>query len=163
MRRHFVGISLGRIRCAVASFVLAASLGAASDAGAATASGLAVTVFKSPYCGCCANWVAYLRDQGFDVEVHDKEELDTIKNMAGVPDELRSCHTATIDGFVIEGHVPVEQIQRLLSERPEVRGLAVPGMPVGSPGMEGHGSEGYSVYGFGGDEDGEIFAFVPAR
>ena len=95
-----------------------------------------IDVVKSPYCGCCAQWVEYLRANGFTVRVTDSEDLDAAARAQGVPDALRSCHTATVDGYAIEGHVPAEDIRRLLRERPQVAGLAVPGMPVGSPGME---------------------------
>ena len=102
----------------------------------AQATAQTIDVVKSPYCGCCAQWVEYLRANGFTVRVTDSEDLDAAARAQGVPDALRSCHTATVDGYAIEGHVPAEDIRRLLRERPQVAGLAVPGMPVGSPGME---------------------------
>lgn len=95
-----------------------------------------VKVHKSAYCGCCANWVEHLRKEGFEVEVHETEELARVKSELGVPTELESCHTAEVEGYVVEGHVPADVIARLLTERPDVRGIAVPGMPAGSPGME---------------------------
>ena len=95
-----------------------------------------IEVVKSPYCGCCTHWVDYLRRAGFDVRVVDTEDVSPTARRLGVPDDLRSCHTATIEGYAIEGHVPVEDIRRLLAERPDAAGLAVPGMPIGSPGME---------------------------
>ena len=105
-----------------------------------------IDVVKSPYCGCCAQWVEYLRANGFTVRVTDSEDLDAAARAQGVPDALRSCHTATVDGYAIEGHVPAEDIRRLLRERPQVAGLAVPGMPVGSPGMEqGNRRQTYNV------------------
>lgn len=93
-------------------------------------------VFRSPDCGCCGAWVAHLEDHGFAVDVIMTEDLEAVKDRNGVPASLRSCHTGLIDGYVIEGHVPATDIQRLLDERPEAGGIAVPGMPVGSPGME---------------------------
>lgn len=98
----------------------------------------ALTVVKSPTCGCCAAWVRHMRDAGFAVEVFDvgPDELEGYKRMAGLPGRLWSCHTARIDGYVIEGHVPAGDVKRLLAERPDALGLAVPGMPAGSPGME---------------------------
>lgn len=96
-----------------------------------------VTVYKSPTCGCCGEWVKHLRSNGFKVEAHDVADLDPIKQKLGVRPELASCHTATVGGYTIEGHVPAADIKRLLAERPKkAKGLAVPGMPIGSPGME---------------------------
>jgi hypothetical protein len=95
-----------------------------------------VTVYKSPTCGCCKEWVKHLQANGFSVTTHDVTDIIPYKTANGVPAALGSCHTAKVGGYVIEGHVPASDIKRLLKERPPVRGLAVPGMPVGSPGME---------------------------
>ncbi len=95
-----------------------------------------ITVHKSPDCGCCGVWVEHVRAAGFPVRVNDTEDMLAIKQRLGIPDEMLSCHSAEVDGYVVEGHVPVADIQRLLSERPAARGLVLPGMPVGSPGME---------------------------
>ncbi|NJP05919.1 MAG: DUF411 domain-containing protein [Chloroflexaceae bacterium] len=95
-----------------------------------------VLVYKSPTCGCCSDWVEYLEEHGYTVTVEEVTDLVAIKQQYHVPPDMGSCHTALIDGYVIEGHVPVEDIERLLSERPDVLGIAVPGMPPGSPGME---------------------------
>ena len=95
-----------------------------------------MTVWRSPSCGCCGSWVDRIRTAGFKVTVESVDDLDNIKRLAGVRDELISCHTARIGGYTIEGHVPAADIRRLLAERPDVQGLAVPGMPIGSPGME---------------------------
>ncbi|MEJ2153548.1 MAG: DUF411 domain-containing protein [Gemmatimonadota bacterium] len=95
-----------------------------------------VKVYKPTFCGCCANWVEHLQAAGFDVEVQETDELERVKSELGVPPDLQSCHTAEVEGYVIEGHVPAEAITQLLTERPEIRGIAVPGMPAGSPGME---------------------------
>jgi hypothetical protein len=108
-----------------------------------------VTVWKSPTCGCCAGWVDHLRESGFAVEVVNVENLAPIKAEHGVGTSLQSCHTARVDGYTIEGHVPAEDIRRLLERRPAVAGLAVPGMPIGSPGMEaGDVRERYDVLTF---------------
>jgi hypothetical protein len=117
------------------TFILAplALLACAAQATAAT-----IEVVKSPYCGCCTQWVEHLRANGFTVRVTETEDLEPVAHRLGVPDGLRSCHTASVEGYAIEGHVPAADIQRLLRERPQAAGLAVPGMPVGSPGME-HG------------------------
>ncbi|MBT6274664.1 MAG: DUF411 domain-containing protein [Chromatiales bacterium] len=116
-----------------------------------------MTVYKSPSCGCCAKWVDYLRDNGFRVEVVDEENLATVKKYYGVHPRLASCHTAEIDGYVIEGHVPVNDIHRLLTERPDVVGLTAPGMPQFSPGMRSLVPRGYDVLSF--DQDGRIMLY----
>ena len=93
-------------------------------------------VYKSPLCGCCGAWVDHMRNAGFRAVVTDITDLRPIKNKFGVVPELRACHSAVIDGYVIEGHVPSREVMRLLKDRPKAIGLAVPGMPIGSPGME---------------------------
>lgn len=95
-----------------------------------------VQVHKSAYCGCCGAWVDHMRESGFQVEVNETEELEPIRQRLGVPYAKGSCHTAEVDGYVVEGHVPAEDVKRLLSQRPSARGLVLPGMPIGSPGME---------------------------
>lgn len=119
-----------------------------------------VTVYKSPTCGCCAEWVAHLRRHGFRVKVEDVADLQPIKARYGVPAPLQSCHTGLVDGYVVEGHVPADLIERLLRERPLVVGLAVPGMPVGSPGMEvpGARADRYQVVTF--DRSGRTGVFA---
>lgn len=95
-----------------------------------------IVVYKSPTCGCCADWVDHLEAEGFTVDVHDRTDMNSVKSLLGVPAQLASCHTATVGDFVIEGHVAATEIKRLLAEKPTALGLAVPGMPIGSPGME---------------------------
>jgi hypothetical protein len=95
-----------------------------------------VQVYKSPTCGCCANWVKHLQQHGFRTQVTETDDVAAIKAQHRIPARAQSCHTAVVDGYVIEGHVPAGDVQRLLKERPAVTGLAVPGMPIGSPGME---------------------------
>ena len=95
-----------------------------------------VTVYKVSTCGCCTKWVDHLKANGFQVTVHDVESTDEYSERYGVPKAARSCHIAYVDGYAVEGHVPAADIQRLLKERPKAKGLAVPGMPVGSPGMD---------------------------
>jgi hypothetical protein len=94
-----------------------------------------VVVSKSPSCGCCGQWVEHMRAAGFTLEVHNMANMNPVKERVGVPPGKGSCHTAEVAGYFIEGHVPAEDVQRLLAERPAARGLAVPGMPMGSPGM----------------------------
>lgn len=110
-----------------------------------TAAGADVIVYKHPQCGCCAAWVRHMEQAGFDVSVRDEIDPEERWTQHGIPEELGSCHTATVGGYVIEGHVPAEDVYRLLEERPDVRGLAVPGMPVGSPGMEGPNPQPFEV------------------
>lgn len=117
-----------------------------------------IEVYKSSTCGCCAKWVAHLEEHGFAVKATDVPNIDRVKEVVGVPEELTSCHTAIVDGYVIEGHVPAEDVRRLLADRPPIAGLAVPGMPFGSPGMEGPNPEPYDVIGF--DEDGKLTRFA---
>lgn len=96
----------------------------------------AIVVHRSASCGCCGGWVDHLRAAGFEVTVNMNEDLQPIADRLGIPDGLRSCHTGEIGGYFVEGHVPPSDIERLLIERPDARGVAVPGMPLGSPGME---------------------------
>jgi hypothetical protein len=117
-----------------------------------------VTVYKSPTCGCCKEWVKHLEANGFKVQARDVADVTPLKAKHGVSPELGSCHTALVDGYVIEGHVPAADVRRLLKERPAVKGLAVPGMPVGSPGMEGPYKEPYSVLTF--DEAGRTTVYA---
>ena len=133
-----------------------AGLATASSALADTHAGQ-VEVYKSPWCGCCAAWIDHLERNGYSAMVHEVEDLSAIKQMAGVPQALRSCHTAMIDGYVVEGHVPASAIDRLLAERPEIHGLSVPGMPQGSPGMEGPNPIPFTVYSIGSDLEAEPF------
>ena len=106
-----------------------------------------VTVYKSPTCGCCAEWVTYMEANGFTVETVDVNDISAVKAQYGIPDSLSSCHTAVVGGYVVEGHVPASDVHRLLREQPEAGGLAVPGMPIGSPGMEvpGQPNQPYAV------------------
>ena len=94
-----------------------------------------ITVYKTPSCGCCVKWVEYLQKEGFEVKSVNRDDLAPIKQRAGVPPAMSSCHTALVDGYVVEGHVPAQAIRKLLQERPNTLGLAVPGMPANSPGM----------------------------
>lgn len=122
-----------------------------------------VTVYKSAFCGCCSEWNEYLQETGFTVLVEEVDNLGEIKEEYKVPSELQSCHTAIVDGYVIEGHVPAGEIERLLSERPDIIGIAVPGMPPGSPGMETEGVEDvpYDVIAFDASGSAEVFASYP--
>ncbi|MEP7085907.1 MAG: DUF411 domain-containing protein [Gemmatimonadota bacterium] len=107
-----------------------------------------VTVYKDPSCGCCRDWVTHMEKSGFTVTAHDDRDMDALKDHYGVPSGVRSCHTALVGSYVIEGHVPAADVDRLLKEQPKVAGLAVPGMVMGSPGMEGGMSRPYTVVAF---------------
>ncbi|MBT8117560.1 MAG: DUF411 domain-containing protein [Gammaproteobacteria bacterium] len=125
----------------------------------AEADGLeSITVYKSPTCGCCSKWVRHLQENGFAVEAIDRNDMNAVKLKSGIPRQLASCHTAIIDGYVIEGHVPAADIRRLLKDRPAVAGLTVPRMPMGSPGMEGPRQDSYEVMTFTKTGDTTIFS-----
>jgi hypothetical protein len=123
----------------------------------------AMRVHRDPSCGCCEAWVAHVRKAGFDARIEVTDDIDAVKSRLGVPAALASCHTAEIDGYLLEGHVPAEIVTRLLAERPAIRGLAVPGMPIGSPGMEtpGMAPEPFRVIAFAGDGRMSVFADFP--
>ncbi len=105
-------------------------------ASAAVAAGPVLDVYKSPTCGCCNLWIDHMKTNGFDVRAHDTDDVVEHKYRLGVPPGHGSCHTAEVNGYLIEGHVPAREIKRMLKEKPKARGLVVPGMPKGSPGME---------------------------
>ena len=124
-----------------------------------TAPGPTMTIYKSPECGCCQKWVMHVAAAGFKPAVNDVQDLDAIKRRYGVPAALQSCHTALVDGYVVEGHVPAADVRRLLKERPKVKGIAVGGMPAGSPGMEVPGrADRYDVMAFLADGTTRRFA-----
>jgi len=117
-----------------------------------------ITVYKDPNCGCCRNWIAHLIKNGYPVDAKDTPDMDQIKTTLGVPTALHSCHTAIVAGYLIEGHVPAADIDRLLATKRKVKGLAVPGMPMGSPGMEGGAKQHYQVMAF--DRTGKASVFA---
>jgi hypothetical protein len=117
-----------------------------------------ITVYKDPDCGCCKAWVEYMRKHGYRVDTKDTRDLDRINATVGVPAALAGCHTALVGGYVISGHVPAEDIARLLKQKPKIAGLAVPGMPAGSPGMEGPPPVHYQVIAF--DRSGRTSVFA---
>lgn len=134
----------------------AAHLGGAGTIGRAEAARvartpakpIAIKVYKTPTCGCCKAWVQHLRDNGFKVETMDMPDLSLIKQKYGVPQKLQSCHTAVVNGYVVEGHVPADVIVKMLKEHPAIAGVTVPGMVTGSPGMEGASKPPYDVLTF---------------
>ena len=118
-----------------------------------------ITVWKSPTCGCCQGWVDYLEENGFHVTTHNVDALTEIKRNLGITDPaLHSCHTAKIGDYLVEGHVPVTDIQRLLEERPDILGITAPGMPMMSPGMHSIEPKGYDVLQFDADQNATLFS-----
>ncbi len=107
-----------------------------------------IKVYKDPNCGCCKEWVKHLEANGFKVETMDMPDMSMVKEKYGVKPEIQACHTATVGGYVVEGHVPADVIKQMLKEKPAVAGLAVPGMPQGSPGMDGAPKERYNILTF---------------
>jgi hypothetical protein len=132
----------------------------AAEVAASSSTATPITVYKSSSCECCAKWVDHVRANGFLPTVHDEEDMDTIKAQLGVPEAVRSCHTALAGKYLIEGHVPASDIKRLAKEQPRVLGLAVPGMPSGTPGMAPPGAKiaGFEVVAF--QLDGTTRAFA---
>ena len=144
---------------------LLASMAAALASPAFASQAPLIQVVKDPNCGCCTAWIEILARDGFRTEVHDVsyQALSTFKARSGISEQMASCHTAHVDGYVIEGHVPPADIRRLLSERPEAIGLSVPGMPWGSPGMGPESErEAYDVYLILKDSSTEVFQHYPA-
>ncbi len=118
-----------------------------------------VVMYKSPSCQCCTGWAEHLRNAGFTVIEHKRDDMEAVKAQYGIPENLASCHTALVDGYIIEGHVPADDVKRLLKERPQVAGLTAPGMPMQSPGMqeEGKAPRNYQVLSF--DKTGHATVF----
>jgi hypothetical protein len=147
------------------SFIQAAAASAAGilalpSLAQATAAGTPITVYKTRSCGCCREWVTHLEKNGFSPTTHDLPDLSETKDTLGVPDALRSCHTAVIGRYVVEGHVPADLIRKMVAEKPaNILGLAVPGMPAGSPGMEVPGrKDAYDVFAFTRDGKRTVYA-----
>ncbi|MDH3593824.1 MAG: DUF411 domain-containing protein [Rhodospirillales bacterium] len=126
-------------------------------ARAAAAPSREITIYKSPYCGCCGSWTKILRKHGFEAKVFKMNDLSRVKQQAKLPGNLESCHTAVIDGYFVEGHVPVEAIEKMLTERPRIAGIAVGGMPSGSPGMPGPDPEPYDVVAYTADGRQDVY------
>lgn len=119
-----------------------------------------LTVYKSPTCGCCEDWISHMQESGFEVKAIDRDNMQSIKQRAGVSSELASCHTALIDGYVIEGHVPATDVRQLLEQKPAVRGLTIPGMPQSAPGMDIPGTP-YEVLSFDRAGNTQVFSRYP--
>lgn len=121
--------------------------------------GLAATIYKTPNCGCCENYISYLKSNGFKVEKKEvsEGELENLKKQVGIPENLWSCHTVLLNNYFIEGHVPVEAISKVLSEKPKINGIALPEMPSGSPGMPGFKLSPFQIHSVKNDQDQGIF------
>jgi len=119
-----------------------------------------ITVYKNPSCACCALWIEHVEEYGFETKVYEMRDAIALKDRLGVPKGVRSCHVAQVDGYLIEGHVPADLVEKLLADRPEVAGLAVPGMVVGSPGMDSHAgnARSYEVVAFTADGTTSVYA-----
>jgi hypothetical protein len=146
--RKLLGISITSIAAAiVAGFMLQSDPADASE----------VLLYKNPQCGCCENYAQYLRDNGFTVTVKPTHELASMSRDAGIPDKLQGCHLAHIENYVVSGHVPIKSVRKLLSERPDIKGITLPGMPLGSPGMGGEKTQPFEIYEVG-DSSPDIYA-----
>lgn len=129
-----------------------------SGAAWANEASRSMVMYKDPLCDCCEGHAAHLRQNGFDVQIVPTPDLDAVKQANHVPAELAGCHTVLVDGYVVEGHVPASVVDRLLTERPAVRGISLPGMPAGSPGMSGSKTEPFQIYSFSDRGDLEMYA-----
>ena len=159
-RVKLFAITLVATTFAIAGCAKGFNTAAASDAALIeqAAASSTLTVFRSPTCGCCSKWIDHMEAAGFKVEDNVTEDMDAVKQQYGVPATMTSCHTTVANGYAIEGHIPAADVARLLVEKPDVAGIAVPGMPIGSPGMEsGDYTEPYTVFSF--SEDGTTTTF----
>lgn len=130
-------------------------------AGAFATKSRLIKIYKSPYCGCCSQWTKILQKSGYDTKVIKMDDVSPIKKMARLPADFASCHTAIIDGYVVEGHVPVEAIEKMLAERPKIAGIAVPGMIDGTPGMPGPNAQPYNVVAYTRDGKKTVYMTFP--
>jgi hypothetical protein len=131
--------------------------------GSAAMAAETVEVWKDPGCGCCTAWVDHLKAAGFGVRTHQVNDINAARARNGVPQALGACHTARVGGYAIEGHVPASEIKRLLLQRPRAAGLAVPGMPLGSPGMEADRSHPYDVLLFTAEGRTSVYRHYPGK
>lgn len=146
--KTILGVIISMLIAAAGSFVVMQNVSAEPE----------MTVYKSPTCGCCGKWITHMEENGFKVNAVDVLEMNIVKEKYGITRNLASCHTAIIDGYYIEGHVPASDVKRLLAEKTDSKGLTVPGMPVGSPGMEmGERVDSYQVLSVKSDGSTEVF------
>lgn len=156
MNRPHYPARLRELRRTLSMLACAAALGLATPAFASPDE---VVMYKDPNCGCCGKWAEHMRSAGFAVKEVASARMDLVKQEAGVPEALGSCHTAKVGGYVVEGHVPAADVRRMLAEKPAIRGLSAPGMPLGSPGMEGpYPAERYDVVSFDAQGRSAVFS-----
>lgn len=153
-RRAWIGIAFG----GAATALVGERWWRYSNPRVIAASETPMTVYASPSCGCCHKWVGHLEQSGFHVTVESVSDVTPIKSKLGVPKDLWSCHSGMVEGYAIEGHVPADLIQRLLAERPNIAGIATPGMPNGAPGMEGATTDRYEVIAFTRSGETSVYA-----
>lgn len=132
-----------------ALFLLIAAAGTAYFFGSNPSDATEVTLYKNPQCGCCEGYADYLRQNGFTVTVQPTHDLTSMSRDAGIPEDFQGCHLSMIEGYAVSGHVPVNTVNKLLTERPQIKGITLPGMPMGSPGMSGNKTEPFTVYEIG--------------
>ena len=142
--------------------LIAVVVGAGAFVFTNTSSSQEVIVYKSPTCACCAKWITHMEEAGYKITVRDTNDMQPIKMQHGIQRRAQSCHTAIVDGYVVEGHVPAEFVTRMLEEKPDIKGIAVPGMPQGSPGMEGPNPVDYDVVALGKDGKASLYGSVKA-
>lgn len=166
MRRIFALsiVSVLSVGCGAESEAEAASRTASLEAVTASSQPLpTVLVYKTPTCGCCNGWIEHIQAAGFTVDARNVSDIMSVKRDGGVPVSMSSCHTSIVDGYVVEGHVPADQLKRMLAERPDIAGIAVPGMPTGSPGMEGGNAKPYQVLSFTREGQAAVYAEIDPR
>lgn len=143
----------------LARLILAAGLAGGTALAFATDGVDELTMYKDPNCGCCGKWAEHMRENGFSVKEISSAEMGAVKRDAGVPQKLGSCHTAKVGGYIVEGHVPASDVKRMLTEQPAIVGISAPGMPLGSPGMEGpYPADRYDVISFDGEGRTAVFS-----
>src|SRR6056297_2174131 len=156
IRNHLIGRRLCAV--AVAALLVATGCGAEAPPETRDVQDATLVVHHDPNCGCCGKWIEHMEQHGFAVESVLETDMNAVKRKLGVPANLPSCHTATIGDYVVEGHVPAGDVQRMMKEKPDIAGIAVPGMPLGSPGMEyGDTRHAFDVVGF--DDTGSTAVF----
>ncbi len=135
-----------------------------NDTQSPSASDLTIKVYKSPSCGCCGDWIKHLEQNGFTVHSVNQNNMSLIKQQLGVPQNLQSCHTGVVNGYLVEGHVPAADVKQMVTHRPAIKGLSVPGMPIGSPGMEmGSRKEAFKVISFKADGSALVVNSYPGK
>ena len=153
-RRAWIGIAFG----GAATALVGERWWRTANPGVIAADATPITVYASPSCSCCHKWIGHLEDNGFHVTIESLVDVTPVKRKLGVPDALWSCHTGMVAGYTVEGHVPADLIQKMLAERPAIAGLSAPGMPNGSPGMEGTAKDRYEIMAFTRAGDTEVYA-----